>query len=102
MLIVLMFSFTACFDTQEKEKTQEDNDNGDDSGDDNGEMGGDYEAIYCRGTLVLNLSEEPTDYIVVKKAKRFLKYLSKTKTITFSPVGLRMLTLLSRTISLLP
>ena len=42
MLIVLMFSFTACFDTQEKEKTQEDNDNGDD----NGEMGGDDEAIY--------------------------------------------------------
>lgn len=98
MLIVLMFSFTACFDTQEKEKTQEDNDNGDD----NGEMGGDDEAIYCRVTLVLNLSEEPTDYIVIKKAKRFLKYLSKTKTITFSPVGLRMLTLLSRTISLLP
>lgn len=86
-----------------KKKTQEDNDNGDDSGDDNGEMGGDDEAIYCRVTLVLNLSEEPTDYIVIKKkAKRFLKYLSKTKTITFSPVGLRMLTLLSRTISLLP
>lgn len=61
MLIVLMFSFTACFDTQEKEKTQEDNDNG--------EMGGDDEAIYCRVTLVLNLSEEPTDYIVIKKGE---------------------------------
>ena len=69
MLIVLMFSFTACFDAQEKEKTQEDNDNRDDSGDDNGEMGGDDEAIYCRVTLVLNLSEEPTDYIVIKKGE---------------------------------
>ena len=52
-----------------KKKTQEDNDNGDDSGDDNGEMGGDDEAIYCRVTLVLNLSEEPTDYIVIKKRR---------------------------------
>ena len=94
MLIVLMFSFTACFDTQEKEKTQEDNDNG--------EMGGDDEAIYCRVTLVLNLSEEPTDYIVIKKGEALSEISVKDEDDYFFAGWLRMLTLLSRTLSLLP
>ena len=66
MFIVLIFSFTACFNTSETQKSQDDENTGDDSGD----TSDDDEEIYCTVTLVDNMSDKPTNLIEIKKGNK--------------------------------
>ena len=66
MFIVLIFSFTACFNTLETQKSQDDENTGDDSGD----TSDDDEEIYCTVTLVDNMSDKPTNLIEIKKGNK--------------------------------
>lgn len=66
MFIVLIFSFTACFNTSETQKSQDDENTADDSGD----TSDDDEEIYCTVTLVDNMSDKPTNLIEIKKGNK--------------------------------